>query len=95
MLFNAKYLTNGPVKASTNMLLDKIEIVFIPNTELTLGFVTVIDTDLTGKHKGFKHYWGLLPPDPNDEDVIEIALYGKKWQSHGLQTAFTHHYDKT
>lgn len=94
MAFDSFNLTEGPVKASTNMLLDKVEIVFIPLTNQALGFLTVIDTDISGKHKGKKQYWGLLPANPQNQDIIDIALYGGKWEKHGLESAFTHHYNK-
>ncbi|MGZ8164106.1 MAG: hypothetical protein ACXW04_01200 [Methylobacter sp.] len=94
MSFNSFNLTAGPIKAATNMLMDKVEIVFIPHTSQALGFVNVIDTDINGKHKGKKQYWGLLPADPTDQDVIYIALYGGKWEKHNHVVAFTHHFNK-
>jgi len=94
MAFESFQLTNVPIVAASNMLLDKIDIVLIPNTYQALGFLTVIDTDPKGKHKGYKHYWGLLPATPTDQDAINIALYGEKWDKHGLYVAYTHHYNK-
>jgi hypothetical protein len=54
----------------------------------------VIDIDLKGKNKGKKNYWGLLPADPTDQDVIDIALYGGKWEKHNHDVAFTHFFNQ-
>jgi hypothetical protein len=94
MAFDSFKLTSGPIKAASHMLLDKVEIVFIPVTKQALGFVTVIDISRTGKHIGKKHYWGFLPENPTDQDVINIAQYGGKFENHGLESAFTHHFNK-
>ena len=93
MAFNSCNLTNGAIMASSNMMLDKVEFVMVPNTSQALGFVTVLDTGLNGKVKGKKRYWGLLPETPNDQDIIDIALYGGKWENHSMKIAFSHHYE--
>ena len=94
MPFISFKVTDGPIKASSNMQLDKVEIVFIPNTHQALGFLTVIEINPNGKHLGKKKYWGLLPETTTTQDIINIALYGHKWDEHALETSFTHHFSK-
>ena len=95
MQINLSNLTNGPIKASSNMLLDKVDIVLSHRTNKALGFVTVLDINPNGKRLGKKYYWGILSANPTDLEIIDIALHGGKWKNHGLEVSFTHHYNNS
>jgi len=49
MTFQLNYISDGPLKVAQNIILDKLEIVLIPNSNQALGYLTVIDTDSNGK----------------------------------------------
>jgi len=90
MAFRSFNVSQGPIKAAKNMQMDKIEIVFVPNTHRALGFLTINDIGMSGKQIGKKKYWGLLPEEPTDQDIINIALYGHKYDNHGMNVSFCH-----
>jgi len=81
MTFHTNFISDGPLKAAQNIILDKLEIVPIPNSNQAIGYLTIIDTDSNGKHRGYRHHWGLLKEDARDNDVIDIALFGGKWNT--------------
>ena len=90
--FESFHLTTGPLQPAPNMLVENVEIIFVPQCSQSLGFVTVQDKNPNGKLLGKKKYWGMLTANPTDQEIINIALNGGKWKNHGLNVAYTHYY---